>query len=504
MLWQVMYENMKSRIETVVQSGDVSLDEINESEFQDAFKKWTPDFTRGKHPTVIEILLDKCVDKDVDGVVMPNLIYISREKSNDKPHNFKAGALNIRASGLMTNGQIVLVLDCDMYSNDPETPLRALCYFMDPNADPKLAFVQFPQRYDCINKNDIYASEIILETQILILGMDGLLGTQCMGSGCFFKRHAIGDRPSIGVNTFRNGIHSKAMTSRDVLVAAHEAARCNYEEDTKWGRQIGFRYGTLTEDMYTGFRLHCEGWKSVLGNPKRAAFLGGSPSNLNDNLTQLKRWHTGFLEMFFNKYCPLTYGVRSMNPLHAVSEDGFWLYAFLFLGAYGKEFLDFVVFFGTTTQRWWSYQRMWLMWGLSNFPFALLDWSLKSLGLPTSGFNLTSKVADEEQNRYTPRLDLVFGVESVLFFPFSVASLINLFSFVKGVVIDVILNGKLEELFVQILISGFVVVNSWPIYEGMILRKDRGKMPLKISLASLATAIAICVASDCLWFSEGR
>nr|GEZ22361.1 cellulose synthase-like protein G3 [Tanacetum cinerariifolium] len=30
-------------------------------------------------------------------------------------------------------------------------------------------------------------------------------------------------------------------------------------------------------------------WKSVLCNPKRAAFLGGSPSNLNDMLTQIKR-----------------------------------------------------------------------------------------------------------------------------------------------------------------------------------------------------------------------
>ncbi|GJQ92894.1 cellulose synthase-like protein G3 [Tanacetum coccineum] len=529
MLWQVMYENMKSRIETVVQSGDVSLDEIAESDFRDAFKKWTPDFTRRQHPTVIEILLDNCVDKDVDGVVMPNLIYISREKSNDKPHNFKAGALNvmIRASGLMTNGQLVLVLDCDMYSNDPKTPLRALCYFMDPNADPKLAFVQFPQRFSCINKNDIYASEFMPETQILSLGMDGLLGALFMGTGGFFKRHVIGDEPSFGFNTFSNGIHSKSITSRDVLVSAHEAASCNYEDNTNWGRQIGFRYGTLTEDTYTSFRLHCEGWKSVLCNPKRAAFLGGSPSNLNDILTQIKRWYTGFLEIFFNKYCPLTYGVRSMNPLQAlcythytlrsfwsipvivyaflpqvslinsisifpkVSEDGFLLHALLFLGAYGKDFLDFVVFGGRTTQRWWSHQRMWLMWGLSSYPFALLEWSLKSLGLSTSGFNVTSKVVDEEQNRLYEQGVFEFGVESVLFFPISVASLINLLSFLKGVAIEFILNGRLEELFVQIFISGFVVVNSWPIYEGMILRKDKGKMPLKISLASLATTIAI-------------
>ncbi|PWA50681.1 cellulose synthase, nucleotide-diphospho-sugar transferase [Artemisia annua] len=443
---------MKSRIETVVQSGDVSLDEIMESDFQNAFKKWTPDFARRQHPTVIEILLDNCVDKDVDGVVMPNLIYISREKSNDKPHNFKAGALNvmIRASGLMTDGQIVLVLDCDMYSNDPEAPLRALCYFMDPNADPKLAFVQFPQRFSCINKNDIYASEFLPETQILSLGMDGLLGVQFMGTGGFFKRHVIGDVPTFGVNKFSNGIQSKPITSRDVLVSAHEAASCNYEDNTNWGQQTGFRYGTLTEDTYTGFRLHCEGWKSVICNPKRAAFLGGSPSNLNDMLTQIKRWYLGYLEIFFNKYCPLTYGVRSMNPLHAlcythytlrsfwsipvivyaflpqvslinsfsvfpkVSEDGFLLHALLFLGAYGKDFLDFVVFGGRTTQRWWSHQRMWLMWGLSSYPFALLEWSLKSLGVSTSGFNVTSKVVDEEQNRLYEQGVFEFGVESVL------------------------------------------------------------------------------------------
>ena len=138
----------------------------------------------------------------------------------------------------MTNGQIVLVLDCDMYSNDPEAPLRALCYFMDPNADPKLAFVQFPQRFSCINKNDIYASEFYPETQLLSLGMDGLLGAQFMGTGGFFKRHVIGDGPSFSVNTFSNGIHSKSITSRDVLVSAHGAASCNYEDNTNWGRQV--------------------------------------------------------------------------------------------------------------------------------------------------------------------------------------------------------------------------------------------------------------------------
>jgi cellulose synthase/poly-beta-1,6-N-acetylglucosamine synthase-like glycosyltransferase len=318
--------------------------------------------------------------------------------------------------------------------------------------------------------------------------------------------------------------------------------------------QIGFRYGTLTEDTYTSFRLHCEGWKSVFFSPKRAAFLGGSPSNLNDSLTQIQRWYMGFLEIFFNKHCPITYGIRSMNPLQALcythytlrpfwmipiviyaflpqislinsfpiftkvrinqtfpsyqfnvkklnvlrllqdSEEGLFLYAFLFLGAYGKEILDYVVFGGGSMQRWWSYQRMWLMWGLSSLPFALLEWSLKSIGLSSFGFNVTSKVVDEEQNRLYEHGVFDFGVTSLLFFPISVASVINLLSFVKGM-IDVFSMGISEKLFVQIFLAGFVVVNSWPIYEGMVFRKDRGRMPLIVTITSILIAIAICLAS---------
>ncbi|KAJ0565167.1 putative cellulose synthase (UDP-forming) [Helianthus annuus] len=142
---------------------------------------------------------------------------------------------------------------------------------------------------------------------------------------------------------------------------------------------------------------------------------------------------------------------------------------------------------------------MWLIWGLSSYPFALLEWSLKCFGLSTFGFNVTSKVVDEEQNRLYEQGVVEFGVESVLFLPISVASVVNLWAFVKGIM-DVLIYGRLEEFFVQIFISGFVVVNSWVIYEGMVLRKDRGKMPLKITLASIATAVAIYLLSTLIMF----
>lgn len=77
--------------------------------------------------------------------------------------------------------------------------------------------------------------------------------------------------------------------------------------------QIGFRYGTIVEDFYTGYRLHCEGWKSLFCNPDRAAFLGDVPITLFDVLSQCKRWCIGFLEVAFSKYNPLIFGSPSIG-----------------------------------------------------------------------------------------------------------------------------------------------------------------------------------------------
>ena len=93
------------------------------------------------------------------------------------------------------------------------------------------------------------------------------------------------------------------------------------------------------EDYFTGYRLQCEGWKSFFCNPERAAFYGDAPIILLDVLNQTKRWTVGLLEVAFSKYCPLTFGSRSMGLLMglAYGHYAFWpfwsipvaIYAFL-------------------------------------------------------------------------------------------------------------------------------------------------------------------------------
>ncbi|CAK7335761.1 unnamed protein product [Dovyalis caffra] len=534
---KMMYESMKVKIEHALERGKVHDQYITGDQEWEIFNKWTDDFTRQDHPAVIQVLLDASKDKDIAGSLMPNLIYVSREKSKATPHHFKAGALNalIRVSGIMTNAPVILTLDCDFRSNDPQTPLRAMCYLCDPAIRPDFAFVQFPQLFRGINKNDIYNTEYKRLFQINILGFDGLNGPDYLGTVCFFRRRTFYGTPSNLIvpeilELAPDHVVDKPIQSQSILALAHRVASCNYENQTNWGSKLGFRYGSLVEDYYTGFRLHCEGWKSAFCNPERPAFLGEVPNNLIDALGQQKRWSVGLLEVAFCKYSPATYGVRAMGPLMGlgyaqlafwpiwsipiityafvpqlallnkvhvfpkVSEPWFFLYAFLFLGAYGQDCLDFILADGSI-QRWWSDQRFWIIKGLTSYFFGSIEFFFKFLGISAFGFTLTSKTVDDEQSKRYEQGIFEFGVHSPMFVTLTMAAIINLISFVQGLV-EVFKGNNLEGSFVQIFISGFAVVNAWPIYEAIALRNDSGKMPTRTTIMATLLAGALYTTSS--------
>ena len=174
-----------------------------------------------------------------------------------------------------------------------------------------------------------------------------------------------------------------------------------------------------------------------------------------------------------------------------LSEPWFFLYMFLFLGANGHDLLEFIIE-GGTVQRWWNDQRMCMIRGLSCLLFGSLEFFLKCLGISTYGFYLTSKVIDDEQSKRYEQGVFEFGVPSPMFVPVTMAAIINLVSFFMGL-IQVLKGSKLEELFVQMFIAGFAVVNSIPIYEAMVLRSDNGRMPLKTTTISTCLVLVLYV-----------
>lgn len=153
--------------------------------------------------------------------------------------------MKLRVSAVLSNAPIIQTQDCDMYANDPQTPLRVLCYVCDPAMRSKLGYIQFPQHFHGLNKNDIYASEYKRMYQINSMGLDGLMGPNYVGPGCFFLRRAFfgGPAPSTmlppEIPQLRpDYVVDKLVTSDTVLALAHKVAACDYENQTQWGSKV--------------------------------------------------------------------------------------------------------------------------------------------------------------------------------------------------------------------------------------------------------------------------
>lgn len=89
-------------------------------------------------------------------------------------------------------------------------------------------------------------------------------------------------------------------------------------------------YHSLVEDYFTGFTLHCKGWRSVYLNPERPQFLGTSTTNLNDLLIQNTRWSSGLVQVGISKFCPLIYGPLRMSLLQSTAYAEFSFFPLLY------------------------------------------------------------------------------------------------------------------------------------------------------------------------------
>lgn len=135
---------------------------------------------------------------------------------------------------------------------------------------------------------------------------------------------------------------------------------------------------------------------------------------------------------------------------------------------------------------------MWIIRGLTSYSFATIEFISKCLGVETHGFNVTSKVMDDEQRKRYDQGIFEFGVASPMFLPIATVAIMNLASFSFGV-LYICKARSLHIFLLQTLLVGFGVVNSLPIYESMFLRSDQGRMPTKTTITSMVLVLALYV-----------
>ncbi|KDP30772.1 hypothetical protein JCGZ_13715 [Jatropha curcas] len=471
---------------------------------------------------------------------LPHLIYVSREKRPNHPHHYKAGAMNVltRVSGLITNAPFMLNVDCDMFVNNPQIVRHAMCFFLGSKNEGDTAFVQTPQIFYDGLKDDPFGNQLVVLYEYMGRGIVGLQGPFYGGTGCFRRRKVIyglcpndiGDfakflTPVTGnlddkellnifgnskefITSAANALEEKTNRPNDLsdsMEAAYHVAACGYEYGTAWGKQVGWQYGSTTEDVLTGLKIHGRGWRSVYCKPDPPAFLGCAPSGGPTSMTQQKRWATGLLEILVSKRNPIfatifgklqlrqclaylwifLWGLRSIpelcymvlpayciitnsNFLPKVNDPAIHGYIALLIIYNTYTLLEYLQT-GLSIRAWWNKQRMAIITSTGAWLFGVLSVILKILGISDTVFEVTQKEqSTSDAGRFT------FD-GSPIFVPGTTLLLLHLASLVMG--LFSIRDGK-GLPFGEMSFSLLVLICFWPFLKGLF---GRGKYGIPLS-----------------------
>jgi len=513
-------------------------------------------------------------------------LYVSREKRPGFEHHKKAGAMNslVRVSAVLTNGPYMLNLDCDHYINNSKALREAMCFMMDPTLGKKVCYVQFPQRFDGIDRNDRYANHNTVFFDINLKGLDGIQGPVYVGTGCVFNRKALYgyepphrgkihissccgprkksrksnkkyndtkklDRPTDstvpifsledieggGVEGFddeksplvsqkslekrfgqslvfvastqmENGGVPQSATPSDLLKEAIHVISCGYEDKSDWGKEIGWIYGSVTEDILTGFKMHSRGWRSIYCMPPRPAFKGSAPINLSDRLNQVLRWALGSVEILLSRHCPIWYGYSgrlkwlerlayintTVYPITAIpllayctlpaiclltgkfiipeisTLASLWFIS-LFLSIFATGILE-MRWSGVGIDEWWRNEQFWVIGGVSAHLFAVFQGLLKVLAGVDTNFTVTSKASDEGGDF----VELYVFKWTALLIPPTTLLIINIVGVVAG--ISYAINTGYQSwgpLFGKLFFAFWVIIHLYPFLKGLMGRQNR-------------------------------
>lgn len=337
-----------------------------------------------------------------------------------------------------------------------------------------------------------------------------------------FQGRPLADHPAV-----QNGRPPGALTIPRELLDASTVAEaisvisCWYEDKTEWGNRVGWIYGSVTEDVVTGYRMHNRGWRSIYCVTKRDAFRGTAPINLTDRLHQVLRWATGSVEIFFSKNNALLASSK-MKFLQRIAYLNVGIYPFtsiflivycflpalsLFSGQFIVQSLDvtFLVYLlaitltlcmlaileikwsGIELEEWWRNEQFWLIGGTSAHLAAVLQGLLKVVAGIEISFTLTSKSGGEEDDEFA---DLYIIKWTSLMIPPIVIMMTNLIAIAVGVSRTIYSAiPQWSRLLGGVFFSFWVLAHLYPFAKGLMGR--RGRTPTIVFVWSGLIAITI-------------
>ncbi|KAM7258350.1 hypothetical protein ACFE04_014091 [Oxalis oulophora] len=527
---------------------------------------------------------DKLIDfTDVD-IRLPMFVYMSREKRPGYDHNKKAGAMNalVRTSAVLSNGPFMLNLDCDHYFYNCKALREGMCFMMDRGGE-NICYIQFPQRFEGIDPSDRYANHNTVFFDGNMRALDGVQGPVYVGTGTMFRRFALygfdppnpdkmcpsGNAetqpltpadfdPDLDVNLLPKRFGNSTMMAESIPIAefqgrpladhpsvkfgrppgalrvprdpldattvaeAVSVISCWYEDKTEWGDRVGWIYGSVTEDVVTGYRMHNRGWRSIYCITKRDAFRGSAPINLTDRLHQVLRWATGSVEIFFSRNNAILASKRlKLLQRLAYLNVGIYPFTSLFLIVYcflpalsllsgefivqqvDAKFLSYLLattlclvglailevkWAGIGLEEWWRNEQFWLISGTSAHLAAVVQGLLKVIAGIEISFTLTAKAAAEDEDDIYADLYVVKWTS--LMIPPIVIAMINIIAMAVSLSRTIYSTVPQWSKFIGgAFFSFWVLCHLYPFAKGLMGR--RGKTPTIVFVWGGLIAITI-------------
>ncbi|KAG8370356.1 hypothetical protein BUALT_Bualt14G0108400 [Buddleja alternifolia] len=392
-----------------------------------------------------------------------------------------APIVEIRVSAVISNAPIILVLDCDHYCNDPTAARQAMCYYLDPEISPKLAFVQFPQKFHNISKHDLYDGRLYYYWRKW-LGMDGIAGPSISGCNLFLKREALYRTKFITSDVDLNQLRKSFGPSNELIKSIYK----NYKPELLTDGKLS---GALRKEVQLLASCDYDNQSEWGKEARKISFLQSMcyASGTFDPLFTVPFYGLGIVPQI----C-LLHGV-SLYP--KVSDPFFLVFAFIFLSSQLKHVQE-VMFYGDSFMTSLYELRVWMMKSASCYLYATLNAVLEKIGLHEAHFTLTSKVYDDEETERYQKGIYDFQASPFLIAPMCSLYILNMASFIIGVAGIFWSRKGINEMFAQAFIPLFGMIVNYHVLEGMILRKDRARISPSVSLVSVAiAAFVLCFGS---------
>ncbi|RIA05093.1 hypothetical protein BRARA_K00698 [Brassica rapa] len=231
-----------------------------------------------------------------------------------------------------------------------------------------------------------------------------------------------------------------------LLKEAIHVISCGYEDKTEWGKEIGWIYGSVTEDILTGLRLL-----------ERLAYI----NTIVYPITALPLIAYCILPAF----CLIT--DKFIIPEISNYASIWFILLFISIAVTGVLELRWS---GVSIEDWWRNEQFWVIGGTSAHLFAVFQGLLKVLAGIDTNFTVTSKASDEDGDF----AELYIFKWTALLIPPTTVLVVNLIGIVAGVSYAV--NSGYQSwgpLFGKLFFALWVIAHLYPFLKGLMGRQNR-------------------------------